>query len=380
MTSNGGNLELALRITADLKQGRQEIDRLGESLSDIGNTAAQASTELEGLGTQQPDTDGLQQIHRAAIDIAEGTRHAEQSTARLRFAATGLMADMQALDEGLARSAAGFEEIAAQEERLDRLMRAGALTEKEYQKALDTLDKQEAALIATRDKGEKALGALLTRYDPASAALRRLADDEKALEAALASGGLSLDRYNKAMNGLKVQRAQWQAQQDGAKGFADALEQLNLKSAGAQRELGVLLKNVASGDWSMAQQNLMTLANRAGIMPALMNPAALAVGAVAAAVGVLAVAAYQGYQENERLNTSIIATGNYAGATAAGVRQMAQTWGVNNGEIGKTRRSDRIGPRLRRGAGQCRSRGAGHVRVDRSRRRSGCGRFREDDR
>ncbi|CAM5382908.1 phage tail length tape measure family protein [Rhodanobacter lindaniclasticus] len=56
-----------------------------------------------------------------------------------------------------------------------------------------------------------------------------------------------------------------------------------------------------------------------------------AFGPLVAVVGLFAVAAFEGYQQDQLLNRSIIATGNYAGVTTGQVRLMADAIGAVTG-------------------------------------------------
>ncbi|HFF9375602.1 TPA: phage tail tape measure protein, partial [Escherichia coli] len=95
---------------------------------------------------------------------------------------------------------------------------------------------------------------------------------------------------------------------------------LGLKSAAARRELGVMIGELARGNFGVLRGSGITLANRAGWIDKLMTPKGLAVGGViggitAAVIG-LGKAWMEGQEEGEAFNRQLELTGHYAGVTA----------------------------------------------------------------
>lgn len=95
---------------------------------------------------------------------------------------------------------------------------------------------------------------------------------------------------------------------------------LGLKSAAARRELGVMIGELARGNFGALRGSGITLANRAGWIDKLMTPKGLAVGVViggitAAVIG-LGKAWMEGQEEGEAFNRQLELTGHYAGVTA----------------------------------------------------------------
>ncbi|EKA8767416.1 phage tail tape measure protein [Escherichia coli] len=95
---------------------------------------------------------------------------------------------------------------------------------------------------------------------------------------------------------------------------------LGLKSAAARRELGVMIGELARGNFGALRGSGITLANRAGWIDKLMTPKGLAVGGViggitAAVIG-MGKAWMEGQEEGEAFNRQLELTGHYAGVTA----------------------------------------------------------------
>ncbi|ECX7840878.1 phage tail tape measure protein [Salmonella enterica] len=108
---------------------------------------------------------------------------------------------------------------------------------------------------------------------------------------------------------------------------------LGLKSAMARREIGVLIGELARGNFGALRGSGITLANRAGWLETLMSPKGLmiggAVGGIAAAVYGLGKAFYEGQKESEEFNKQLILTGNYAGKTTGQLNEMAKSLAGN---------------------------------------------------
>ncbi|EAY2170643.1 phage tail tape measure protein [Salmonella enterica] len=108
---------------------------------------------------------------------------------------------------------------------------------------------------------------------------------------------------------------------------------LGLKSAQARREIGVLIGELARGNFGALRGSGITLANRAGWIEQLMSPKGMmiggVVGGIAAAVYGLGKAYYEGEKESEEFNKQLILTGSYAGKTAGQLNEMAKSLAGN---------------------------------------------------
>ncbi|EBU2796432.1 phage tail tape measure protein [Salmonella enterica] len=114
---------------------------------------------------------------------------------------------------------------------------------------------------------------------------------------------------------------------------AKSTHALGLKSAMARREIGVLIGELARGNFGALRGSSITLANRAGWIDKLFSARGLAVGGlvggVAAAVYGLGKAFYEGEKESEEFNKQLILTGNYAGKTTGQLNEMAKSLAGN---------------------------------------------------
>lgn len=114
---------------------------------------------------------------------------------------------------------------------------------------------------------------------------------------------------------------------------AKSTHALGLKSAMARREIGVLIGELARGNFGALRGSGITLANRAGWIDKLFSARGLAVGGlvggVAAAVYGLGKAYLEGQKESEEFNKQLILTGNYAGKTTGQLNEMAKSLAGN---------------------------------------------------
>ncbi|EAY4678740.1 phage tail tape measure protein, partial [Salmonella enterica subsp. enterica serovar Rubislaw] len=112
-----------------------------------------------------------------------------------------------------------------------------------------------------------------------------------------------------------------------------ATESLGLKSAAARRELGVLVGELARGNFGQLRGSGITLANRAGWIDKLLTLRGLGIagviGGIGAAVYALGKAWYEGSQEAVEFNKQLILTGGYAGKTAGQLQDMARALSGN---------------------------------------------------
>lgn len=108
-----------------------------------------------------------------------------------------------------------------------------------------------------------------------------------------------------------------------------ATNDLAKHSAAARREIGIMLGELARGNFGALRGSGITLANRAGWIEQLMTLRGLGIagliGGITAAVYGLGKAWYEGSQEGEEFNKQLILTGNYAGKTSGQLQALARS-------------------------------------------------------
>ncbi|MDJ0087719.1 phage tail tape measure protein [Pantoea allii] len=204
---------------------------------------------------------------------------------------------------------------------LNRMTQAG-------QKAADGAGKVSKAT----DEESKALSILLDKIDPVNAALNRLDDQQRQLAKFKAKGFLdteTFDDYSKKIeqtrNGLNSY-----ASDAGKAGLSSRQLANSMRMVPAQ--MTDIVVSLASG-----QAPLTVLLQQGGQLKDMfggIGPAAKALGdyvlglvnpftVAAAAAGTLAVAYYQGSEEQEEFYKTLVLTGNTAGKTAGQLSDMA---------------------------------------------------------
>lgn len=176
-----------------------------------------------------------------------------------------------------------------------------------------------------------ALQKLLGKIDPVNAALERLDRMETQLRSHRSKGSISQDDFD-AYTG-KISKARDEiTKADGALGH------FTFSSAGARREFGYLIAEVARGDFGALRGSLSTLANRSGLLTAVLSPMGLAISAAALALGGFAAAVITVTDHEEALNRSIIATGDFAGKTTGQLSDMVDALGNVPGNGGNAQK------------------------------------------
>ena len=288
VASMNKDLEIALRIKADLAAAVAEVKEFGEALEETGEQAAAATT---------------------------GTKAWSNSNDQLAKSASGLLRDLKAYDEALSSTALSLEEIAAQEQRLDRLMAQGAINMKEYEAALVQLDKQEAvhnkqqaATTKTLQAEEKELNKIINTADKTGAELEKLAADATKLDAALKAGKITQQDYERAMAGISRRRADIDA-------TSTALGRLGFNSREARGELITLGRSLASGNFEGAAADILRMSQRVDGAGAAFTRFAIPVAASTAVVAAYAAVTYSAWKETREFENALALTGNAAGIT-----------------------------------------------------------------
>lgn len=316
------DLEIALRIKADLAAAVAEVKEFGEAIEETGEQAAAATA---------------------------GTQAMTDSNDRLRQSANSLLRDLKAYDEALSSTALSLEEISAQEQRLDRLMSQGAISMKEYEEAVAKLDKQEAAIVKQKAElakaqekeqkelakqqaevekqeaalakahqaEEKELSKLVNTADKAGAELEKLAADAAKLDAALKAGKITQEDYNRAMAGITNRRRDIEATNT-------ALGRMGFNSREARGELITLGRSLAAGNFSGAASDVLRMSQRVDGAGAAFTKFAIPVAASSAVVAGYVAVAYSAWKETRELENALALSGNAAGLTEESYNSLSR--------------------------------------------------------
>ncbi len=194
---------------------------------------------------------------------------------------------------------------------------AGALAKMTQagQKAADTAGKTAKAT----EQEAKSLSDLLDRIDPVNAALNRLDEQQRQLAKFQAKGFIDTDTFSDYSKKIEEARSR-------LTGFAETAGKAGVSSRQAAYQMRMIPAQMTDIAVSLAggQSPLMVLLQQGGQLKDMfggIGPAARAVGtyvgglvnpltAAAAAAGALAVAYYQGSEEQEQFYKTLVLTGN----------------------------------------------------------------------
>jgi lambda family phage tail tape measure protein len=314
---------------------KRRVDSLIKQADAIGLTREQQilyNAALKGVPTAILDElkNKLSAVQQATQAISETQ---EQATARIRDTVKASLDRVNADNAAIAasqRATAATDAQRAAYQRVGAAQSDAASIAARGQQILDAEARARKLAAGSAVDQAAALSILLGKIDPTEAALSRLDKMEQQLAAHRKAGTLSQDDYTAYASKIEVARAELTK--------ADAaVSHFSLTSSGAGREFGILVGEIARGDFSNFQGSLFTLANRTGVLSALMSPLALGIGGVVAELVVFGAAAADVYEQEQKLNQAIAASGNFAGVTAGNLNQMAEGVGAATGGIGKAR-------------------------------------------
>lgn len=211
---------------------------------------------------------------------------------------------------------------------------------KQLSGGLQELQRIQVQIRAAKNTGDISQGDYLALVSETAAKTRELTDAEALATQKKAQFIRSLKEQAAAQNLSRTELLRVKAAELGVSNAADvyirkldtaakSTHALGLKSAMARREIGVLIGELARGNFGALRGSGITLANRSGWLEKLMSPKGLmiggVVGGIAAAVYGAGKAFYEGEKEGEEFNKQLILTGNYAGKTAGQLNEMAKS-------------------------------------------------------
>ena len=205
---------------------------------------------------------------------------------------------------------------------LSRMTQAG-------QKAADSAGKTAKAT----EQESKSLADLLDKIDPVNAALNRLDDQQRQLAKFQAKGFIDTDTFSEYSKKIEETR-------NRLTGFSETVGKAGVSSRQAAYQMRMIPAQMTDIAVSLAggQSPFMVLLQQGGQLKDMfggIGPAVRGVGsyigglispatAAGASLGALALAYYQGSQEQEEFTKKLILSGNILGATSGQLGQLAQ--------------------------------------------------------
>lgn len=269
------DLNLALRVTADLNEAVQGLNNLSEQVKATGAAAGDSSAQW-------------QQNARSVDEV--------------------VAAQVAAMNRG----------------------QAWAREEVRLAEAEEAAQKAAKAQAKETDKLRKDLDSLLGSIDPAQKAMGKLDAQEEKLRKSFKAGLIDKETLDDFLGKIAQQREAIDMLSSGTRKFS-------LNSRTAVRELRFTFDELLTGRYTNAGSNLFALGNQLGLLPPIFSATTLAVGSFVAALGGIGYAVYTSLRDEEAFNRSLQLTGNITGQTAASLEKMTGKLGQAKGDFASVR-------------------------------------------
>jgi len=303
------DLEIALRIKADLADGQRAIEQFGDTIEDAGNKAQASFVKANETAEQQAER--IRQVVAASLDHQNAINREAEAAERSGAAAKAASSNWQAVVGAQSAAMSAADRHAQAQDRVSR----------------STSNSKDSVQDEARELSE-----LLGRIDPVIRKLDELDDMERRLRASRKSGALDAETFDTFYGKLQSQRAALAGSDQTMKAAAltagqyqQAMRQLPMQITDITTSLvsGMPIWMVAVQQGGQIRDSFGGIGNAARAVLKSINPMTLALGAVAAAVVATGIAYYQGTNEADEYNQALIMTGNVAGTTASAMNDMA---------------------------------------------------------
>lgn len=317
--------DLVIDLSVDAADFKEQLPRIKAQLNGTASEAARAEARVRQFEASQKQaaTTAVKQAQALAgnaqkhVSLAENVEETRQRLDALNRKMREEQAQAAALAAAQDKAAAAFYR------QIDSVKQAGA--------GLQELQRIQQQVRQARNNGGIAQQDYLALISEVTAKTRVLAQAEESAARQKTAFIRRLKEQVSAQNLSSTELLRAKAAQLGVSSAAEVYiskmekagkvtHSLGLKSAAARQEIGVLIGEIARGNFGALRGSGITLANRAGWIDALMSPKGMAVGGVigglAAAVVGLGKAWYDGQKEGEEFNRQLALTGHYAGVTA----------------------------------------------------------------
>lgn len=386
MATGDSNLNLVMRIRADMAQASQSLKELSEDITDTGTAAATSARKLDEQSRAQGkvteaargQAQAEQSVASATSQTGNAVGQAATEYAGYQAALARTRAEMGALQSGVGGTTADInaqrEALAALVNRIDPVVAAyGRLDDMQEQLNAfrgaglvgdDDFEHYSSRLNELRQQVEKSAYASTEAGRKEAAAAREAAQAEAQAAATKEQFINRLREQAETMNLTTSELLQYKAAQLGISAeAAPFIQRLSEQSAAmskggisagqyaqAMRYLPMQITDVvtslASGMpvWMVAIQqggqikdSFGGIGNTLRAMLNVLTPARIAMGGVAGVMAAIGIAAVTATNDQEEFNRSIQKTGNFAGVTADELELMARQGGELRSNYGQVR-------------------------------------------
>ncbi|EAO8179599.1 phage tail tape measure protein [Salmonella enterica] len=340
---------LVFDLGMDSQKFRDEMPRVVKILQNASGESARAEARLKRFIESQNKASQEATAGAEAAVSAEGRQRQAVALTAQSYAQMSQRVDLTqrhiaALNQKLQGETAKAAAVAQAQDAAAAAFYRQIDSVKQLSGGLQELQAIQAQVRQAKGRGDISQGDYLALVSETAAKTRELTDAEALATQKKAQFIRSLKEQAAAQNLSRTELLRVKAAELGVSNAADvyirkldtaakSTHALGLKSAMARREIGVLIGELARGNFGALRGSGITLANRAGWLETLMSPKGLmiggVVGGIAAAVYGLGKAFYEGEKEGEEFNKQLILTGNYAGKTAGQLNEMAKSLAGN---------------------------------------------------
>lgn len=321
-----------------INKATDALNNLAKSGQLAGDAAGSLSDAWGGLGKSAQTATGYQD--RYVQSVNRYLRQEKEAQKQTRLTSEEWNKQNDALQELLGQInplIGAFGRLDEAEKKLQGFHKSGLLDAGDFKEYTAQINKMrvdlEAAAHARTEQGQaeaRAAREAAAVEKAATVAKQSFIDKLKTESETLGMTSHQLLEYKAAQLGVTKEAQPYIAKLKAAEA---ATESLGLKSAAARRELGVLVGELARGNFGQLRGSGITLANRAGWIDKLFTLRGLGIagiiGGIGAAVYALGKAWYEGSQEAVEFNKQLILTGGYAGKTAGQLQDMARALAGN---------------------------------------------------
>lgn len=280
---------------------------------------------------------------------AEGVAQVVQAFQTVQKAGTDATAAVNARAESDEQAAARLRDVvkasldaqAATEEMAASTRSATAAGQASAKADQDGVAKNKAYTAAYRDRvnAQKAevdsLRGVTAEVKSGASSLADLAAQEKKAAAAFDKGAISLEEYQQLLVKLDAQHAKLST--TASKTPAAVGSTTSALSGSAAADVQRIVRELATGQYQSAISSTSVLAQQVGLLEAAFSPLGAAVIAGAGALTVFGLAAGDAYDQQQKLNSAIAISGNYAGVTQGSFDKLAGGIARTNGQFSDTR-------------------------------------------
>lgn len=160
-----------------------------------------------------------------------------------------------------------------------------------------------------------------------------IGEAEAALDQAMAVGAITASEYAAYIDRLNIAEVELAASTEAATVATEENTAAMVLNGGVARELGVMIGELARGNYTRLEGSTITLANRTGFLSTALNAVLSPLGLVTLAAGAVGYEVFEAGQKFDAMEGTVLATGEAAGYTAGQLVGMADQIGQASGNI-----------------------------------------------